>query len=110
MKNTKTIAVVISISLFSLASVVNAEVYHVSEISHIHTNSTGVVHIKWVTSPRPYGPCGANNGWVAIPPSAPQTMKDLAYSLYFYGHAARIDTKGCHGQKEKVESMYSPGG
>ena len=68
-----------------------------------------MVLIRWSGAPSP-GPCGTNNGWVAIRPTANESLKTLAYTIYFSGKPARIDTAGCYGTREIVTSLYSPGG
>lgn len=92
-----------------IAGTAHAEIYNVPKLSHIYTDASGRVLIKWEGAPNP-GPCGVNNGWVAIPASADPALKALAVSIYFSGKAARIDTSGCDGNTEAVTSLYSPGG
>ncbi len=84
--------------------------YNAPKLSHVYSDPSGKVLIKWPGSPRPFGPCGRNFGWVEIPSTASKIMKDLALSIYFNGKAARIDTSGCSGTRERVTALYSPGG
>lgn len=91
------------------SSLVNATVYNIDRISHVYSDTSGKVLIKWDGSPNP-GPCGNSHGWVEISADASEVLKSLAYSIYFSGRPARIDTGGCVGQREAVSSIYSPGG
>jgi len=102
-------AMTTAIAVISLVSVSYAGIYNVPKLSNIYAEETGRVLIKWSGSPNP-GPCGLNNGWVAIRSTAKEVLKTLAYNIYFSGKPARIDTKGCDGRWEIVTSLYSPGG
>ncbi len=98
------------ISALFYSSTLSAAVYNVPRITHVFSNDSGTVLIKWAGSPRP-GPCpGENHGWVEIQASANTSLKALAYSIYFSGKPARIDTAGCSGTREIVKTLYSPGG
>ena len=102
-------AVTTVIAVISLVSGAYAGSYTVTNLSYIYSEENGRVLIKWSGSPNP-GPCGANNGWVTIRPTANESLKTLAYTIYFSGKPARIDTSGCDGRWEVVTSLYSPGG
>jgi hypothetical protein len=102
-------AVVTTIAAIILTSVAHAATYTVPRITHVYADSSGNVLIKWAGSPNP-GPCGTNNGWVTIQATANEALKTLAYTIYFSGKPARIDTSGCSGTREAVHSLYSPGG
>ena len=91
-----------------LTVVLPAAVYTAASITAIAAGSSGELYIRWAGLPNP-GLCGSNNGWVMIPPNAPQAMKSLAVSLYYNGKPVRIDTAGCVGAYERVTALYSPG-
>jgi hypothetical protein len=97
------------VTIASVSSVVRAAQYSATRITHIATNADGTMFLKWEGSPRP-GPCGENFGWVKIRPTAHETLKALALSIYFSGAPARIDTSGCDGTYEIVTSLYTPSG
>lgn len=90
-------------------SAVEAASYSPPRLTHVVANSDGTVFIKWTGSPTP-GPCGANSGWVKILPSANEALKSLAFSMYFSGVPARVDTSGCDGTYEVVGALYTPTG
>jgi hypothetical protein len=93
-----------------LSSIAQAAQYNASGITAIAAGSGGEVYIRWVGLPNP-GPCsGNNNNWVVIPAAANETLKALALSLYFSSKPAMIETSGCSGAYENVNTLYSPGG
>lgn len=96
-------------ALLSLPGLGNAASYAPARLTHVAVNADGTVFIKWSGSPNP-GPCGTNFGWVKIPASASDSIRALAFSIYFSGTPARVDTTGCDGGYEAVTSLYSPGG
>lgn len=98
-----------AVAVVSLVSVTHAATYQVEKLSHVYADASGRVLIKWAGSPKS-GPCGANYGWVTIRSTANEALKTLAYTIYFSGKPARIDTSGCDGGNEAVGSLYSPGG
>ena len=104
-----TIGYLALIGMLWFTSVVQATVYHIPKITHIFTDGSGRVGIKWNGSPNP-GPCGKNYGWVVFPPSAAKEQKALALALYMSGKPARVDTSGCLGKYEIVSTLYSPNG
>lgn len=104
-----------AIAVVSLVSVTHAAIYQTTKITNVYSDPSGRVLIKWIGVPNP-GPCGVNNGWVAIRPSANAAVKALAYTIYFSGKPARIGTESvtstanCDGPREVVKELYSPGG
>src|SRR5262245_49536887 len=80
----------------SLPALVNAAIYSPPRLTHVAASTDGSVYMKWSGSPNP-GPCGANSGWVKIPATSDESIKALAFSIYFGGTPARVDTSGCDG-------------
>jgi hypothetical protein len=101
--------VIMGTFIASFTSVAHAAIYNVDKLTNVYADANGRVLIKWSGSPNP-GPCGPNNGWVTIRSTANEALKTLAYTTYFSGKPARIDTNDCDGNNEAVGSLYSPGG
>lgn len=97
--------------LLTSISVVQAESYAISEITHIYSNDDGSMGIKWAGSPRPSLTCGGENyGWAYIPSTAPNSMKSLAISIHIANKPATVVTSGCNGAYEIVKTLYTPSG
>jgi hypothetical protein len=75
----------------------------------IASYASGETYIRFANLPTP-GPCGINNAWVVIHPTASASMKALAETLYLNRKAVTVVTAGCFGTYERVEALYSPGG
>lgn len=107
----KKITIMASMFYLSInASFVYSEGYDISRISHVHTNTSGRILIKWDGAPNP-GPCGSpNHGWVVIESTSDNALKSFTYMLYAAGKKAVVTTSGCVGNYEIVTGIYSPGG
>lgn len=95
--------------VFSL-SAAHAGSYDVLKITHVYTDASGNMSLKWQGAPDP-GPCGSPNyGWVSVMPSADPNFKAFVYMLHANELPAQIVTSGCNGTREIVSAIYSPDG